>query len=336
MIIKKRGYSEKLAQLEAMERRLPHSHTLKQRVLTDYKSELRGIKGEREVDFPLEFLDPDKFLILHNVRLPDYQGYFQMDTLILSREFILILEVKNWYGTIIFGENGQVTRIGDNGREEGFKNPIPQTLLQQRRLQNWLRTRNVTSIPVTYLVVISHPSTIIKSSSSINQIPLEVIHNSDLTIKIDELDNLYSSPQLTKQQLHHLSRQIVENHQSNKQNLLDYYYIKKSDLVTGVFCPSCHTAPMVRSRQKWGCRQCGHYSDKAHLPAFKDYLLLIGNEISNKDARHLLQITSPHVAKRLLQNAKLPAKGKTSARVYDLSPAIKWNELQLRTSCPIR
>lgn len=138
------------AQLEALEHRLPLQHPMKQKVQADLVNKKAAIKGEKEVNFPLSFLDESKYLIIHNLRLPDRQGHFQIDTLLVTDRFMLLLEVKNWYGTIIFGENGQVTRIGDSEREEGFKNPIPQAKLQRYRLQKRLREQGYSNIPIDF------------------------------------------------------------------------------------------------------------------------------------------------------------------------------------------
>ncbi|WP_367888742.1 nuclease-related domain-containing protein [Alteribacillus bidgolensis] len=53
-----------------------------------------GYKGEQSIDYPLTFLPSNKFYIRHGLRLFDGSHYFQIDTLILSWDFFLILEVK--------------------------------------------------------------------------------------------------------------------------------------------------------------------------------------------------------------------------------------------------
>lgn len=79
-----------------------------------------------------------------------------------------------------FEESGQMTRVGDDGKEEGFPNPIPQAKLQKHRLRKWLRTHGLKDLILDFLIVISFPSTIIKSSSPHFQVPHRIIHNSDL------------------------------------------------------------------------------------------------------------------------------------------------------------
>lgn len=103
---------------------------------------------------------------MHHVRLENMNGFFQMDTLILSESFYMIIEVKNWQGTIIFSESGQVVRRTKERGEEGFQNPISQVKMQVYRLNRWLETNQLPQLPIQYLIVISSPSTIFKNTSA--------------------------------------------------------------------------------------------------------------------------------------------------------------------------
>src|SRR5690625_70138 len=164
-IIKERDKQNEMMRLDAIYRRTPVHHPEKENMLIDIKIKQSEVNGERQVDYPLGFLDEQKYLVLHNVSLPDDNGFFQMDTLLLADCLYLVIEVKNWQGTVIFGENGQVTRRTPDGREEGFDNPISQVKTQAYRLQKWFENNNFTMRPIEYVVVISHPKTIITTSS---------------------------------------------------------------------------------------------------------------------------------------------------------------------------
>jgi len=318
MIIKKRGRPIELYRLESLYRRIPPHHAMKEKVFSDFKKARTGIRGEKEIDFSLKFLDEQDYLILQHLRLPDQNGAFQIDHLILTRKYILILEVKNWYGTVIFGENGQVTRIGDNGIEEGFPNPIPQAKLQQHRLQKWLNSNGLTNIPIHFFVVISFPSTIIKSASDEHLIPAQVIHNNQLFFEIPKLDKMYQNSTLRSSELLELGRELKAAHTPSTQNLSDKYGIELGELMKGIFCPNCNTVPMFRRKQKWYCRACQHTSSEAHFSALNDYQWLVGDYITNREAREFLRVDSPDVTKRLLQMAGYVSSGNTSNRKYML------------------
>lgn len=308
----------KLYALEALQRRLKDHHPSKDKVNSDLTRERSGLKGEKEVDFALRFLDKRRFYVLHNLRLIDEFGAFQLDTLILSTQFMLILEVKNWYGTVIFGENGQVTRIADDGTEEGFPNPVAQAQLQQHRLIQWLQTRGLPHIPIGFLVVISFPSTIIKSYSPEHPIPKSVIHTNQILLKIIEFEKVYRREAVNITQLKKLSNLMIELHSPADFNLVDRYMIKPEDIIKGVICPRCSHTPMNKINSKWCCRKCGLLSTEAHIAAFNDYLLLIGKRTTNNQMRDFLQIDSIHVMKYLIQKANFKASGKTRGRTYEL------------------
>ncbi|GAB3058537.1 nuclease-related domain-containing protein [Virgibacillus ainsalahensis] len=319
MTAKRQDNLMKLWQLEALDKRLLRSHPMKPKVQQDLIKEKTGIKGEKEVDYPLRFLDKQKYFILHNVRLKDEQGFFQIDKLILTEKYILILEVKNWFGTVIFGENSQVTRIDYNNKEEGFKNPISQAKLQQHRLKKWLHPHVGLNFPIEFLVVISFPSTIIKSSTSEQLIPQEVIHNNDLYFKIEKLTSSYSNTHLSKDKLIKLANRLTQAHQTPEHHILDSYHLTKNDLIKGVFCPFCEAVPMLREKRKWTCQhEHKHRSIDAHITALNDYKLLVDNKITNRDAREFLQVESPFVVRRFFLKAKFDYSGSTSSRFYYL------------------
>ncbi|MEH7332649.1 nuclease-related domain-containing protein [Neobacillus drentensis] len=63
----------------------------------------------------------DKYMILHDLNLPDGDSNCQIDTLLLTPEFALIVEVKNMAGKLIFDtENEQFTQI-NNDKEKGYQ-----------------------------------------------------------------------------------------------------------------------------------------------------------------------------------------------------------------------
>ncbi|WP_099159383.1 nuclease-related domain-containing protein [Virgibacillus ndiopensis] len=318
MILKQHGNTMTQFRLEALDRRLSPLHPMKNVVQRDYKNMKSGVRGEREVDYPLSFLDVEKYLILHNLRLRDKQGFFQIDTLILSESFFLLLEVKNWYGTLLFDENGQVIRIGDDYVEEGFPNPVPQAKMQLHRLHKWLQNHDIFTIPLELLVVISFLSTIIKSTSpTTNFIPKEVIHNNQLFFTFEELGRKYSTSLLKIGQLRNLAERLMKVHTPPSKDILVKYNVSKDELIKGVFCPKCFALPMIRKKRQWFCTNCSHKSVDAHLAALNDYKMLIGNNISNQETREFLQLTSPNVAKWLLQK-NFKFVGNTKARVYEI------------------
>ncbi|MGE6260368.1 nuclease-related domain-containing protein [Heyndrickxia sporothermodurans] len=125
MIIKSRGLPIRILKGEALQNRLPKNHEKPADIERDLKKRWKGYRGEQSLDYFLQFLPRGKYLIFHDLRLKGEQNFFQMDTLILSPFFALIIEVKNYSGTLIFDtELNQFTRINHQNKEEGFQDPI--------------------------------------------------------------------------------------------------------------------------------------------------------------------------------------------------------------------
>lgn len=75
---------------------------------------------------------------------------------------------------------------------------------------------------------------------------------------------------------------------------------------------------MLRRKQNWYCRSCEHISSEAHVSALNDYKMLIGDHISNKQARDFLLVELSYVVKRLLKKAGFNCAENTKAGVYQL------------------
>lgn len=307
-----------LLTLQAFERRLSANHPMKQAVLKDLKIKYAEVNGENEIKYRLRLIDKQKFIVLHNLRLQDEVGYFQMDTLTLSNYFNTVVETKNWEGTVRFGANGQVTRIDNNGMKEGFQNPIDQVKIQALRLKRWLKNHDFPDIPIEYLAVISFPKTIIERETPQDIIPHELIHSSDLVFRIQEIEKNYTSPILSRNQLYHLARLLERSHCPVDVNLFEEYGVRSIDMVKGVFCTKCGALPMNRFNGKWYCQSCKNVSIDAHKHALRDYRLLFGEWITNKQARYFLGLSSPDMTKHILRKECTEMVGMNKGKKYRL------------------
>lgn len=318
LIIKLRDNPTHLLQIEALNRRTPPHHRKKELIRKQAMKLRTGYNGEKSLDFTLSFLPSDTFRILHYLRIQDTNGHFQIDTLILSPYFALIIEVKNVFGTITFDDMGQAIRTRNDGIEEGFNNPVEQVNLQEYRLRRWLKRHNSSPFPIEKLVVYSHSNTILKNTSNNKIIAETVIHKESLLSKIEEYSHIHSSASLTETEISRLGSQLIAAHTPENVNIMEKYDVKESELLRGVICPDCGTIPMQYWNGRWICKFCGCISKTAHLQTLEDYRLLIGNTIKNRQARDFLGITSIHVTKKLLMAEGFQYFGETSARTYKL------------------
>jgi hypothetical protein len=227
MIIKPRLFPVYIQKLEALTRRLSQDHPKFELIKENLSKRIAGFKGEESLDYHLKFLDEKQYNILHDVRLFDGIHYFQMDTVILSKKCILILEVKNFVGTLHFDSNfSQLIRLHD-GKKESFPDPILQVESQSVQLRRWLRHVNCAKLPVESFVVISNPRTILETTHHNEKIYKKVIHSAKLPFSISSIEQNYDKNYLSEKQLLRLSQQMVKDDSPLDTDILARYNIEK-------------------------------------------------------------------------------------------------------------
>ncbi|WP_316569582.1 nuclease-related domain-containing protein [Neobacillus sp. YIM B06451] len=205
MIKKPRTKPSYLCQLEELDQRVPIHLPQKADIQKRLKNEKSGFKGELEVNYPLSFLPQQDFIILHGLRIKGASHYFQIDTLLLSRYLLIPLETKNFYGLIEFEDNGQFTRTGDSGKQEGYPNPLYQSMYHREQLQQFLKSNGWPAIPIYPLVVISFPNTIVRSSPKNREVIERVHHSAKLPFIIPHIVKQFPKPIIDDVQLLSLS-----------------------------------------------------------------------------------------------------------------------------------
>jgi hypothetical protein len=253
----------------------------------------------------LDFLDSKGFFIFHDIRLPDGPRLFQIDTLVLTKKFALVLKVKNIKGILQFDTvYSQLIRT-KNGEEQVFPCPILQVNRQTSQLGNWFSANAITEcMPIYSFVVISNQHTRIKVIPPHINLSQKVIHRNTLPTKIQQIEKSIKneiSDKLFKRILRLLKKQNTEGETS----ILSRFQIQESEVLTGVFCPACNHLPLVRVNRTWQCFYVSTHKD-AHIKALNDYSLLIGTTITNKESRNFLHLDSSYTATRLLKSLNFP------------------------------
>lgn len=314
---RKSEYPLKIQQLEALLRRLPHNHEKFALIEDDLSKELAGYIGEQSIEYYYSFLEKNRYEILSDIRLTnDGEYYFQIDALLLSTNFFIILEIKNISGTLYFDSslNQMVRRL--NNEEKGFLDPIMQVNHQQLQLKKWLHRCNFPQIPIIGLVIISQPSTIIKTSSE--ETKKYVLHAASLPEKIQQLQTHFPKPIITKQTVKNIKQKMQNEHRQYRFKPLDAYKIPYENLQKGIQCPKCTQFTVVRVNRNWLCTSCRMKNVEAHIPALKEYSLIVSNKISIRRMQDFLFLPSRYTAYRLLKNMNLKSEGGTWNRVYIL------------------
>ncbi|WP_164985197.1 NERD domain-containing protein kinase family protein [Ammoniphilus sp. CFH 90114] len=321
MIKKRRPFPLRIKQEEALLRRLPLNHKKRQDITQSLRNLRAGYRGEVELDYHLQFLPEKDFLIFQDLRLPLQDRFFQIDTLVLTPAYALIIESKNIYGHLFFNPvSKQVIRTFQDNKE-GFPDPLMQAKRQQIQLQKWMEAESIKSCPVYKLISIGSPSTIVETAPGNEAIFTQILHAEHIPNKILEFPTepkLLSSYQLKK-----LSEHLLQNHIPLKLDILKRYRLSSSELLKGIACPHCPNHQLTRIFANWKCPQCKTKRKKAHVRVIKDHLLIHGF-ITNEQCRELLNLSSIHTATRLLKAMRLPLEGKTKGRVYytPLTPPI--------------
>ncbi|MBS4174279.1 nuclease-related domain-containing protein [Bacillus sp. FJAT-49736] len=318
MIVKERDFPIKIRKLEALHRRIPPLHPKRSVILDELARRRSGHYGEESLDYHLSFLNDKKYHILHTLRLLNNQKHhFQIDTLILSSSFIAIIEVKSHGGTIIFDHRLQqlIHRNGD--KERAYQDPIIQVKRHQLQWREWLKRHKFPNIPILPLIIISNPSTIIKTIGPFKEYQW-IIRSSNLIFEFQKYEQMYHNESITKKDITKLSRLLIKNHLSEDYDVLKKFNIDESELLTGVHCPKCSSIPMKRSAGNWVCTACSYSSKTAHSDTLKDYTLLIQTNTTKRDLQKFLHLDSRMVMTNIIKALNLPGFGQGKARIYQL------------------
>jgi hypothetical protein len=310
----------RMYKLEAAERRVPCNNLKYSEIVLDYKNRLAGYRGEKSLVFHLSMLSESKFHIFHGLRLLYGKYYFQIDTLILTTAFALILEVKNLSGEISFKKELNQTIQKHNGHEKRIKNPVLQARLQAKKLKKWLEDFHFTEIPIHYLFINTNEKAIIRYDSGIEHTTRSICNSEFLLEKIAQIEDNHKNEILDMKELRKIKRTLLTKHTPENPDILHYFNLSQKDTLTGVQCPECRCFSMNYKYGTWCCPKCKHKSKTAHIQAINDYFLLIKPSITNAELRKYLHIDSIKVANKILTSMNLSITGKFKDRAYHPLP----------------
>ncbi|WP_163528709.1 nuclease-related domain-containing protein [Halobacillus ihumii] len=319
--MKKRSKTLPHLRLERLLDRLPPDYSNRGDIQEQFLKQTAGHFGETTADFYLQYLPGEQYRIIQDLRLFDGIQHFQIDALILCTEFILILEVKNLKGKLIFDlEHSQLFREL-NGKKDIFPDPFLQVGHQTIQLSRWLNQFNFPSIPIDSFIVVANPNTIIKTHGrDPQQLKSKIIRAKKLYTMIENRKAHYSHATWTPEQVADLALLMQkENTPYQGGAILDCFNLTVEDLIMGVQCAECRTYPMLRKRDHWYCINCDYKSKDAHLRTLQDYQLLIADKITNPQFRKFACVSSTKVARRLLSESCSHNFGQTQSRKYTIS-----------------
>jgi hypothetical protein len=238
----------------------------------------------------------------------------------MFQSFLLILEVKNYRGTLSFDPKfQQVIQEVEDLKAVSLPDPILQVSMQEYKLMEWFKKKSLPFLPIEKLVVMVNQKSIIKASSNSSLVEQYVIKAPALNFRIQSLVKKYPNHILSKKELNRISSHLLKDDTPSENSQVQQLGIKPSDIIPGVFCPGCvNTSIMERIHGGWECHRCSLLSSDAHLPALEDHALLINPFISCKEVQEFLLLKNPFVARRIIQSLDSEYINSTKGRKYNI------------------
>ncbi|MFG6495471.1 nuclease-related domain-containing protein [Fictibacillus sp. UD] len=323
MIKKHRSMPIIINKLQSLLKRAPLYYGKHEEIQNALKKHISGYRGEQSLDYFYRYLPQNNLIFLHGIRILYEDYYFQIDTLIITSYFILIIESKNIAGHLYFESPYDPMIRTLNDQREAFDNPVEQVKRQSFHLMATLNNLISSSIPIESLVVITNPKTITEFSPTYNEARLKVIKSSGLVSKFAELSNKHRKEILQPKDSKRIVKYLIKNHTTEDPDVCSKFQIQPNHLLSGVFCPRCEIEVLLRRKRTWYCTVCKQNYNKAHEAALVDYALLISPSISNKSCKQFLSLTSTSQSYHLLHSLNLPFTGNRKSRIYHLDELVK-------------
>ncbi|QKS73135.1 NERD domain-containing protein [Paenalkalicoccus suaedae] len=276
------------------------------------------------MDFHLQLLNHEELVIIHDIRLPFMDSFFQIDTLIIGRTFMVVIEAKNYSGSIVVSPKSQQLVRTYKQTDQTFNDPLEQAKAAMRKLRKWLFKHDCNAVGnlLSYeQVVFTNEKTSFYVDTEINLLADKYCRPNALIDKIEQLQVDKSTKAIPFSEVIRTSKLIASSHQPwfPKYTKLEHHI---SDLRKGVVCVTCKVGTMSYTpiSCKWFCPKCKAISKDAHLLTLYHYALLINETISNKQFRRFFNMESRSSAYWILKSLNLPTLGSHRGLVYSLKP----------------
>lgn len=293
--------------------RLPVTHP-KVNLLEDILFRINaGYYGESNVDIFIKRADLNpQTHIFTNVHLKVSPSFtFEIDTLIISNRYVLVVEVKNLKGIVRFVSNPpHLIRELENGEETAMDCPVCQTEMNKANLDKWFRQQGI-HLKTTGLLVLANQKNIIKD------VPpnFPVVYRKQIPHYLNNLKPAHII--LSPDQIHHISRQIqLDQLEYNPLPLCSYYKIDPLELRRGLLCRHCHGELIRNTRETWHCSNCKKDAEDPYNDAISDWFTLVKNSITNEECRDFLKLKNKRISYHFLKKSSLIRKGKSVATFY--------------------
>ncbi|MGO1057678.1 nuclease-related domain-containing protein [Planococcus sp. FY231025] len=310
MFMKTRSAPALLHQLPRLMHRLPHMEAIRD----DHYKIRAGFGGEEHVDSILLRSRPSSPVsLIGDLQLAN--RFCQIDTIVVTDHFVLILEVKNFSGTLSFNEDSyhleQTTR---EGNKYGYNSPVTQVWNAREELRMILSKAGL-ACPVYGAIVLPYPSTLVDRMPS----EFPVVYGYSLNRFISTLPRTgrISSPERTAQLL-------IDQHQPfPKMDFQEAYKYDPSQLKKGVLCGKCGSVCQKMSERLLLCRSCKQPVEDGYRRALDDWFDFVSPEITNAQCREFLGLKDKYAANYLLKKMDFLSQGASHQTIYRKREAVR-------------
>lgn len=311
MILKERVKPPEIFQLESVLQRLPNTHPQAPHWTEKLRRITAGYHGELRVDSLWhEIPIPAPHYFIHDLFIQKSKSSHQMDSILVTDRFVLILEIKSISGLLHFDPHlRQFFRTNKDGSINGMSNPDDQIRRHEKWFEQFLIQQDL-KVPVIGAIVFTYPSSVIQSKAGSRIL----IQASGLPYLLEQLFLKFPDSILSKKKTKQFSNRLVNLHSIKPLKIPDL----SKDLIKGVLCPNCTGQRLSYARKKWRCEKCLHVDSTAHFHALKQYRSIIKTTISNREFRHFTGITSVSIASKLLMQSAMPYQGSFKNRLYHI------------------
>lgn len=196
-----------------------------------------GIQGEKNVYFELKnsFIP---MICLHDVRIQDGDYVSQLDFVVITAQFIMILETKKLNGDIYINESGDFIRYIKNKdgkviKKEGIYSPIAQNDRHIRIVRNMLVKKGmIKKLPVISGVVIANPKSIVNKTKASKKIKDEIFRYDQLTEVLKKKINHYNKDfNIFEDKIKDIGEFFIINNKSIRYDYNRKYSLREDDFM---------------------------------------------------------------------------------------------------------
>lgn len=265
-----------------------------------------GRYGELRVLRELEDMPFTAQLITNFECISALSTLHQIDFLLLTSRYVLILEVKNMSGTLHYQSlHHEFHRTKFDGTTDHFRNPFDQAYRHQTMLEHYLAVWDM-PLPVTYAVVMTNSNA--RIDPSFGELP--IFHVTHLRKYLRDLDSRF---EVTDVDLVHLREKL----DGTATVIPPRKRVDASEILPGILCSVCGGI----AEYNYGvcvCTVCGRHSRKGIEEAMRDYRMLIDETITNQEFRLFTGIGSVYTASKILSRLGMRSIGTKRGKIYIL------------------